>query len=177
MSVRVLTSPAYHRKVRIVAIGIVGVIAWGDTFGQTQRQQEVAARGADVMPFKLSATTHVFTKTRTGGLQQVVAKNPGDSEQIRLIRMHLEDIATHFHHGDYSGPAQTHGDQMPGLAQLKAAKPGEVKILYSSVANGGQIEYLAKRPDLIAAIHAWFDAQLSDHGPDAMAGHDHMAHP
>jgi hypothetical protein len=25
-----------------------------------------------------------------------------------------------------------------------------------------------------AALHQWFDAQLSDHGPDAMAGHLHM---
>ena len=160
----------------IVAVGIVGVIAGGVALGQTQQQEEVAARGAEVMPFKLSATTHVFTKTPTGGLQQVVAKNPGDTEQIRLIRMHLGEIAARFHRGDYSGPTQTHGEQMPGLAQLKAAKPDEVTILYTSLANGGQIEYLAKRPELITAIHEWFDAQLSDHGADAMAGHEHMAH-
>lgn len=161
----------------VVAAGIVGVITGGVALGQTQRQDEVAARGAEVMPFKLSETTHVFTKTPTGGLQQVIAKNPGDTEQIRLIRMHLEDIATRFHQGDYSGPAQTHGVQMPGLAQLKAAKPGEIRILYTDVTNGGQIEYFAKRLELIAAIHEWFDAQLADHGADAMAGHEHMAHP
>ena len=161
----------------IVAVCIIGGIAARVALGQTQRQGEVAARGAEVMPFKLSATTHVFTKTATGGLQQVVAKNPGDTDQTRLIRMHLEDIATRFREGDYSGPTQTHGEQMPGLAQLKAAKPGDIRILYSNVANGGQIEYLAKRPELITAIHEWFDAQLSDHGADAMAGHDHVAHP
>ncbi|HWZ64285.1 MAG TPA: hypothetical protein VNX02_14805 [Steroidobacteraceae bacterium] len=161
----------------VAAAAIVGVITGGLALGQAQRQEEVAARGAEVMPFRLSATTHVFTKTPAGGLQQVVAKNPGDSEQVRLIRMHLEDIATHFHQGDYSGPAQTHGERMPGLAQLRAAKPGEIRVLYTDVAAGGQIEYLAQRPELIAAIHEWFDAQLSDHGADAMAGHDHMAHP
>jgi hypothetical protein len=161
----------------IIAAAIVGAITGGVALGQTQRQDEVAARGAEVMPFKLSATTHVFTKTPTGGLQQVVTKSPGDTDQIRLIRMHLEDIATRFHQGDYSGPTQTHGKQMPGLAQLKAAKPGQIRILYADIANGGQIEYFAKRPELITAIHAWFDAQLSDHGADAMAGHDHMAHP
>ena len=161
----------------IIAAAIVGAMTSGVALGQTHRQDEVAARGAEVMPFKLSATTHVFTKTPTGGLQQVVAKNPGDTDQIRLIRMHLEDIATRFHQEDYSGPTQTHGEQMPGLAQLKVAKPGEIKILYTDIANGGQIEYFAKRPELIAAIHEWFDAQLSDHGSDAMAGHDPMAHP
>jgi hypothetical protein len=94
-----------------------------------------------------------------------------------LIRMHLGDIATRFQQGDYSGPTQTHGEQTPGLAQLKAAKAGEIRILYTNVANGGQIEYFAKRPELSAAIHEWFGAQLSDHGADAMAGHDHRAHP
>jgi hypothetical protein len=166
-----------HFITSIVTVGIIAGITGDVAIGQTQRQEEVAARGAEVMPFKLIATTHVFTKTPTGGLQQVLAKNPRDTEQIRLIRMHLEDIANRFHQGDYSGPTQTHGEQMPGLAQLKAAKPGAVRILYTSLANGGQIEYLAKRPELIAAIHEWFDAQLSDHGADAMAGHDHMAHP
>lgn len=94
----------------------------------------------------------------------MLAKNPGDMEQIRLIRMHLEDIATRFHQGDYSGPAQTHGEEMPGLAQLKAAKAGEITTLYTNVANGGQIEYFAKRPEPIAAIHEWFDENPREEG-------------
>jgi len=80
----------------IVAVGIWGVILGGVVMGQTQRQEEVHARGAEVMPFQLSATTHVFTKSPSGGLQQVVGKTPGDTEQIRLIRMHLQAIATRF---------------------------------------------------------------------------------
>jgi hypothetical protein len=28
----------------------------------------------------------------------------------------------------------------------------------------------------VAALHQWFDAQLSDHGADAMAGHMHHDH-
>jgi hypothetical protein len=155
-----------------VGLGISGLAA----VGQALRQEEVATRGAEVMPFKLSATTHVFTKTPTGGLQQVVAKDPADTEQIGLIRAHLEDIATRFRRGDYSGPTQTHGVQMPGLAKLKVAKPGDIHILYANLDNGGQIEYFSTSPEFISAIHQWFDAQLSDHGPDAMAGHDHMHH-
>jgi hypothetical protein len=164
-------------RLAAVAAGIVGLgISGLAPLAQTPRQEEVASRGAEVMPFKLSATTHVFTKTATGGLQQVMAKDPGDTEQIHLIRGHLEDLATRFRQGDYSGPTQTHGAQMPGLAKLKAAKPGDVRILYTALGNGGQIEYFSRSPDLISAIHEWFDAQLSDHGPDATAGHDHMHH-
>lgn len=158
---------------RIVAVGIVGVIAGGVALGQTQRQQEVAARGAAVMPFNLSAATHIFTKTASGGLQQVVAKNPQDTDQIAMIRAHLGDIAERFRHGDFSGPTQTHGAQMPGLATLKTAKPGQISIRYAELPNGAQIEYSTKSKELIAALHDWFDAQVSDHGADAMAGHDH----
>ena len=61
---------------------------------------------------------------------------------------------------------------MPGLAVLRTAQPGELKIRYRDVANGGEIVYRANDPRLVAALHAWFDAQLSDHGHDAMAGHD-----
>lgn len=156
------------------------LLAVAPVFGQTadpSRQEAVRERSADVMPFDMNATTHVFTKTPGGGVQRVVVKSPGNTKQTALIRRHLKDIAERFARGDFGAPTDVHGAEMPGLAQLKAAKPGEIRILYSNVANGGQIEYLAKRPELIAAIHEWFDAQLSDHGADAMAGHDHMAHP
>src|SRR5205814_6403145 len=36
---------------------------------ETERQAGVSARGAQVMPFELSATTHVFTKTAVGALR------------------------------------------------------------------------------------------------------------
>ena len=129
------------------------------------------------MPFKLSATTHIFTKTSTGGLQRVVAKDPKDGDQIAMIRTHLAEVAQAFQRRDFSGPTQTHGAQMPGLAKLKAADPGELDIRYRELANGAQVEYSSRSPEMISAVHEWFDAQLSDHGADAMAGHDHMAHP
>lgn len=35
-----------------------------------ERQAEVSARGQDVMPFSLSATTHVFAKTASGAFSR-----------------------------------------------------------------------------------------------------------
>lgn len=139
------------------------------------RQAEVSMRGAEVMPFALKATTHIFTKTDDGGVQEVVAKNPQDTAQIRLIREHLRQIAQEFRNGDFSAPAQIHGMAMPGLAALKHAKPGEVGIRYQELDNGGELRYSTRNASLVAALHQWFDAQLSDHGADAMAGymHDH----
>ncbi|WER50289.1 aspartate carbamoyltransferase [Cupriavidus sp. WKF15] len=140
----------------------------------TQRQAEVAKLGADVMPFSLRATTHVFTKTRDGGTQRVVAKDDAsDVTQVRLVREHLQLIQKQFQAGDFSGPSYIHGNEMPGLAQLKAAKPGQISITYMDVARGGELSFRTTEPSLVSALHAWFDTQVSDHGADAMEGHAH----
>ncbi|WP_028646011.1 hypothetical protein [Paraburkholderia fungorum] len=138
-----------------------------------ERQAEVAQRGGEVMPFSLKATTHIFTKSDNGGSQRVIAKNPSDSGQIRLIRKHLREIQVQFQRGDFSGPALTHGTDMPGLAQLRAAKPGQISITYKDINGGGELTYRSDDLKLVSSLHAWFDAQLSDHGADAMDGHMH----
>ena len=125
------------------------------------------------MPFSLAATTHVFTKTADGGTQRVVAKQASDATQVKLVREHLHEIQAQFLKGGFSGPEHIHGQQMPGLAELKAAKPGQVSIDYKSVTGGAELKYRTSNSDLVKALHTWFDAQLSDHGSDAMAGHKH----
>lgn len=149
-------------------------IAPDPSFAQDKtRQEAVAERGADVMPFDLKATTHIFTKRKKGGIQQVVVKNTNDVAQIGLIREHLKKIATQFSKGDFSGPARIHDAAMPGLAELKAAQPADIRIQYRELKTGAEIIYSSKNPKLVEALHKWFDAQLADHGHDAMAGHDH----
>lgn len=138
-----------------------------------QRQAEVAKLGADVMPFSLKATTHIFTKTAEGGVQRVVAKSTTDVQQVKFVREHLRDIQTQFLKGDFSGPTHIHGAEMPGLADLKAAQPGQVAIDYREIDTGAELTYRTADAKLAAALHQWFDAQLSDHGADAMAGHMH----
>ena len=141
-----------------------------------QRMADVARRGADVMPFDLKATTHVFTTTPDGGVQSVVAKDSHDAGQVRLIRSHLKDIRAQFLAGDFAAPSHIHGPEMPGLRELEAAAPGQIAIAYADLPDGAQLTYSTKSPALIAALHAWFDAQLTDHGADAVAGHRHPSH-
>ncbi len=138
-----------------------------------KRLDEIAERGTHVMPFDLEKTIHIFTKTAEGGIQQVIARNPFDAEQIRLIRKHLSEISTEFGQGDFSRPAQIHGDDMPGLAALESAKAGQVKVEYQELPDGAQINYSSESSSLIEAIHQWFDAQLRDHARHAMPGHPH----
>ncbi len=132
------------------------------------RQEEVARRGAKVMPFDLEQTTHVFQKLEDGGLQKVVVKDPANKKQIALIQGHLKDEAGKFRKGDFSDPAKIHGENMPGLAELKAGAR-KIDVQYKSLSDGAQIRYTAKDPKLVMAIHQWFEAQLSDHGHHAMS--------
>lgn len=82
----------------------------------TERQADVAKRGADVMPFSLKATTHIFTKTSDGGTQRVIAKDTSDARQIQMVREHLRHIQAEFQQGAFAGPSHVHGVEMPGLA-------------------------------------------------------------
>ena len=131
------------------------------------RQEEVAAKGAKVMPFNLEQTTHVFQKLDDGGLQKVVAKDPSNKKQITLIQGHLKEESEKFRKGDFSDPAKIHGEDMPGLTELKAGAK-QIDIRYTSLPDGAQIRYTTKDPKLVAALHRWFDAQLSDHGHHAI---------
>jgi hypothetical protein len=140
---------------------------------RNERQAQVSHRGVDVMPFDASATMHVFSKTSDGGIQRVIAKDPADAKQVRMIRAHLRELRARFARGDWSGPKRIHGDNMPGLARLERARTGQLSIAYADAVAGGQLTYRSRAPDLVEAIHHWFDAQLSDHGPDAMEERHH----
>jgi hypothetical protein len=135
-----------------------------------QHQTEVSRRGKNVMPFHLPATTHIFTKSAEGGIQRVVAKKFTDTTQVKLIRKHLQEIREQFLKGDFSGPSHIHGQDMPGLAELKEATPGKLTIVYKDVKGGAELRYKTADATLVAALHQWFDAQLSDHGNDAVEG-------
>ncbi len=164
-------------KIAILAIAftLVAGVATAQT-ADAARQAAVARRGADVMPFSLAATQHVFTKTDGGGVQRVVARQPSDAAQVKLVRQHLREIEAQFRAGNFAGPAHIHGADMPGLVELKSAPAGAVAISYRDVPAGGELSYRSADGALVTALHAWFDAQLADHGHDAMAGHVHVHH-
>ncbi len=167
-------------KAIVTLVSLLGVLTSVAGFAaaapeRSARQAEVATRGAQVMPFDLQSTTHLFSKAADGGIQQVVAKVPGDESQIRLVREHLQQITDQFRKGDFSSPERIHGLAMPGLAELREARQGEVRITYQDIPSGGQVRYSTSDKVLVAALHAWFDAQLSDHGAHARQGH-HRAH-
>ena len=147
----------------------LGVLYAAGALAFQSRQEVVVERGAEVMPFDLEETTHIFKPTATGGVQKVVADDPTDEEQISLIREHLREEADAFRRGDLSDPAEIHGEEMPGLKELEAGAE-RIDVRYAELADGAQIEFATADPALASALHEWFGAQLSDHGEHATEG-------
>jgi hypothetical protein len=134
----------------------------------SNHQAMVHKMGHEVMPFDVSKTMHIFEMTDNGGIQQVIAKDPNDNEQILLIQQHLQHEAIRFRNGDFSDPAMLHGASMPGLKEL-AAGAANIGIEYSSIPIGGQITFTTQNVHFLTSIHRWFGAQLSEHGSDAIS--------
>lgn len=148
-----------------LAAGAAGACGGSDP---GNRQDEVAERGAQVMPFDLDATTHRFDDRDDGLVQTVVADDEDDADQVRLIREHLAHEAERFAAGDLGDPAAIHGADMPGLAALEAgAAAGDVEVAYESTRGGARLTYTADDPALVTALHEWSAAQVTDHGDHA----------
>ena len=134
-----------------------------------QTPQEHAHHMAhSVMPFDIAKTLHIFKMTETGGVQRVVVREQGDSNQVMLIQHHLSEEASRFRRGDYSDPAALHGSKMPGLTELQLGAK-RVKVSYTALPDGAEIKFETHDARLLTAIHRWFGAQLSEHGADARA--------
>jgi hypothetical protein len=146
------------------------VPALADTTMTPSSHEAMVEQGSkEVMPFDLNRTMHVFEPTPDGGVQTVMAHD-GDPQQIALVRSHLRKEANAFARGDFSDPAKIHGMNMPGLAQLRAGAR-RIAISYQQTTNGASIRYKTLDPQLVAALHEWFAAQVKDHGAHAMMAH------
>jgi hypothetical protein len=132
------------------------------------RKDEVALKGATVMPFDLMRTTHFFDDTPGGGIETVTANDKKDARQIALIRSHLAEEAKRFGRGDFSDPAKIHGQDMPGFDALTRAGD-KLQVKYRQLPAGARLTYASADAATIAGVHAWFAAQRSDH-----AAHSHM---
>ena len=161
---------------KLIATAVAALIGASATFAAEpehamSRQDDVARKGASVMPFDLARTTHFFDDKPSGGIQTITANDPRDARQTALIRAHLAAEAKRFGGGDFSDPAQIHGQAMPGLAEL--ARAGDkLQVRYAKIPGGASLTFTSRDPGVAAAVHAWFGAQRSDH-----AAHTHLHHP
>lgn len=164
-----------RRRVWLPLLAVVLVAAGAATYaltssstgGPTGDSPGMEVRAAAVMPFDVAATTHAFTETPDGGIEQITANNSNDTANTTAIREHLAKEAAAFAGGDYSDPAEIHGADMPGLTELEAGAY-RIQVTYTEVPAGAQITLHSTDPAMVNAIHAWFMAQNSDHSMPGM---------
>jgi hypothetical protein len=98
----------------LLVITMVGAVSGMEGSGTATRQAEVATHGAQVMPFDLEQTMHVFQSLNDGGLQTVRAKDPANREQIALIQAHLKEEAERVSTRDFSARPRFMVRRCPG---------------------------------------------------------------
>ena len=79
-------------------------------------------------------------------------KDPSNKKHIALRQPHLREESENFRKGDFSDPAQIHGEAMQGLAE-STASAGRIAVYYMNLPDGAQIQYTAKDPNLVMALH------------------------
>jgi hypothetical protein len=95
-------------------------------------------------------------------VQTLVADNADHSRQIMLIREHLAEEVDAFRRGAFRDPETIHGADMPGVATLERSGLFRVDLL--ELPNGASIVFRTRDQAVRQALHAWFDAQVHDHG-------------
>ncbi|MFG3496981.1 aspartate carbamoyltransferase [Streptomyces sp. NPDC047928] len=148
------------------AVALLASLVAGRAPAEGSRQERVAREGTSVMPFDLDRTTHRFTPEQDGLREEVISDDPKDVTQIRLIREHLEHEGRRFRRGDYGDPARIHGTAMPRLGELTAGA-GRITLTYTERPDGAALRFRTTDPALVEALHAWGEAQVSDHGDHA----------
>lgn len=138
--------------------------------GSEQSDKQIQ-HSQQAMPFAADQTLQTFSKTVHGGIQHITAKSADNTRQIKLIQDYLLNLTNTFKKGDFSETERMHGADMPGLARLKSAKTDDIKYEYKGLENGAQIHYSTEYPELVQALHEWFDAQIKDHGNDVIPEH------
>lgn len=152
-------------------------IALSLSFGWAQAKESVPP-GSALVPYDSQRVLETFSKTVHGGIMHLVAKSAADGDQIKRIQQYFRQTAAEYMKGDFSSTERFHGMDMPGLAQMKAAKAGDIRYEYKALKNGGQIHFSTEYPPLLAALHRWFDTQIQEHGNPVLPDHQqHHASP
>jgi ATP-dependent Clp protease ATP-binding subunit ClpA len=148
---------------------LVAIFGEQDSHAVHFLQQKGVTR-SDVVNYvsKQEDVTRIFRMTDSGGVERVIVKDATARDQaaVALIQQRLQQDAEAFRRGDYSDPASSQGADMPGVKDLQAGA-AHIRVSYSALPTGAEIAFETTDRHLLTAIHRWFGAQLSKHGPDA----------
>jgi hypothetical protein len=119
-------------------------------------------RGAHVMGFDQTKTTHHFLLFKDGGAIDVAVNDPADKADLDAIRAHLPHIAMMFGSGNFEAPMMVHDTNVPGTAAMTRLKD-RIAYHYVETAHGGRVDITTTDAEALAAVHDFLKFQISDH--------------
>jgi hypothetical protein len=120
-------------------------------------------RGAMVMGFDQTRTTHHFLLFTDGGAIDVSVNDPGDIQNRDAIRSHLPHIAMMFGQGNFDAPMLVHDStHVPGTKVMTERKEA-IRYHYVETATGGRVNIVTSDADALAAVHAFLKFQIAEH--------------
>ena len=122
----------------------------------------VDQRGAHVMGFDQSKTTHQFVLYEDGGAIDVSVKDASNTTDLKAIRSHLPHIAEMFTEGNFEAPMLVHDTDVPGTAEMAKMKD-RLKFRFVETSKGGRVDIITTDQDALAAVHKFLRFQISDH--------------
>ncbi len=152
------------RRIRTIPAAIF-LLACAAAAAAVQQQHDPTAmntRGAHVMGFDQSKTTHHFTLTKTGGIIQVQANDPSDTASCDHIRMHLQHISKAFAQGDFTDPHEVHAETPPGVPTMKTRKD-KITYQFESTPTGAKVIITTADPKASEALHDYLRYQIREH--------------
>ena len=133
-----------------------------DMMGQMMHHSMVMQHGEQAMGFSQTQTTHHFFLTKDGGVIQVEANDPKDTQNRDLIRTHLTHISHAFAAGDFSDPLAVHDKYPDGVPVMQSSK-GDIHYTFEQTAQGGRVLIKTTNPQALDAIHQFLRFQVTDH--------------
>jgi hypothetical protein len=130
--------------------------------GHEDHHAGVMKRGAHVMGFDQTTTTHHFRLTRTGGIIEVTANSADDKTAISQIQSHLQHIAVMFSEGNFTAPMLIHAQEPPGVAEMKRAGAA-IGYKYEPLPRGGRVVLNTTTQPQLNAVHEFLRFQITDH--------------
>jgi hypothetical protein len=149
-------------RIRTIAAGLFLLASPSAAVQQQHDSTTMNTRGAHVMGFDQTKTTHHFTLTKTGGSIQVEANDPSDTASLDHISMHLEHISKAFAQGDFTDPHDVHAEIPPGVPEMKAHKD-KITYQFESTPTGAKVIIITEDPKALKASHDYLRYQIREH--------------
>ena len=147
---------------KIFVLVLIATVSGSAQQPTPQTHHGVDQRGAHVMGFDQSKTTHHFVLYEDGGAIEVSVKDAANTTDLTAIRGHLPHIAEMFSAGNFEAPMLVHDTNVPGTADMAKMKD-RLTFRWVETPKGGRVDITTTDADALAAVHKFLRFQISDH--------------